>query len=94
MLSGLTEAGKRETAFRGLGPSESAHRPNSGNSRNPRLRRLWPFLARLKGIPAARPPQKSRGTERANRMGPLFSLLTERNDERRPRGADLALALT
>ena len=45
VLAGLTEAGKQETAFLGLGPSESAHRPNSGNSRNPRLRRLWPFLA-------------------------------------------------
>jgi hypothetical protein len=44
-------------------------------------RRLWPFLARLKGIPAARLPQKSRGTERANRMDPLPSLLTAKNDE-------------
>ena len=44
-------------------------------------RRLWPFLARLMGIPAARLPQKSRGTERANRMDPLPSLLTAKNDE-------------
>ena len=44
-------------------------------------RRLLPFLARLKGIPAGRLPQKSRGTERANRMDPLPSLLTAKNDE-------------
>lgn len=45
------------------------------------LRLLWPFLARLKGIPGGRLPQKLRGTERANRTAPLFSLLTAKNDE-------------
>ena len=35
----------------------------------------------LKGIPAGRLPPKSRGTERANRMDPLSSPLTAKNDE-------------
>ena len=60
-------------------------------------RRLWPFLARLKGIPAARLPQKSRGTERANRTDPLPSLLTAKNDEAGrmvTRWPDFLLAIT
>ncbi|WP_158014393.1 hypothetical protein [Thauera phenolivorans] len=68
-------------------PARAEHHPGL-------LRLLWPFLARLKGIPGGRlPPKITRNRAREPHGPPSFTANREKR-RGRPRGADLALALT
>src|SRR5690606_10273421 len=68
-------------------PARAEHHPDPP-------RRLWPFLARLKGIPAGRLPPKITRNRAREPHGPPFFTANREKRRGRPRGADHALALT